>query len=447
MRHSSLHKLISGLLVVGLLAQTVPAYAYGENVVKAVRASLDRIKGSKNAFCFAVENGAVTGTNEDMPVRPASVTKVLTTFWAVEALGPNYRFSTRIYVQPSTGLVHVRGTRDPFFDRDRLYTLLADLNLKKVTRINRLTFDSNFWIDYEATEFRYASARNSGGRMSPQRFAYENEMHTTASLAAQKLEEKITGGFNTASWTAQMRGRYARARQMNAAALLPASVNMATAEVKRSEVNPLTGQPGVYVFDIKSAPLRTYLKKMNLNSINPMADEIFHALGGAPVFQRFMQKKYAYGSRVVDVHSGSGVQLNNPRIDTHATCSTMVNMIRRLDLDLEAQGLDLADVLAVPGIEGGTWGDASRSLVVKTGTMKHPTPAKNLAGAESTSGGEVYFGIFIDVRGGNSGSVGNAEAAMMRNFKPVAIVRKPFAFSPIDGLTHMQLVGKLSTRG
>ena len=49
-------------------------------------------------------------------------------------------------IKPSTQELHIQGMRDPFFDRDRLFALLADLNLKKVKNIKRLTFDSNFLV-------------------------------------------------------------------------------------------------------------------------------------------------------------------------------------------------------------------------------------------------------------------------------------------------------------
>ena len=169
-------QIMGSLLSLLIIAEAPLAVAGQGQVVHDVSGQLKRISGTKASFCFAVENGAVTGFNENEPVRAASVTKTLTTFWATEGLwenrgpgqGANFQYATKVYVQPSTHEMHIEGARDPFFDRDRMFALLSDLNAKGVTQINRLTFDSNFWYWADATEFRYfggagrSSARNSG---------------------------------------------------------------------------------------------------------------------------------------------------------------------------------------------------------------------------------------------------------------------------------------------
>jgi hypothetical protein len=81
---------------------------------------------------------------------------------------------------------------------------------------------------------------------------------------------------------------------------------------------------------------------------------------------------------------------------------------------------------------------------VKTGTLINPTPAKNLAGVASTTSGEVYFGIFIDRRGGNKYNVQKALTAMRTNFKGVEVKSNPYSFSPLGAFTHMALVTPVS---
>ncbi len=462
-------KIVSSFISIAILFEAPIAFANQTRVIPDVSAQLKRIANAKESFCFAVENGAVTGINENEPVRTASVTKTLTTFWAIERLGPNFQYATRIFVQPSTGEVHIEGGRDPFFDTDRLFTLLADLNAKRVTKINRLTFDANFWFWPQATEFRYFGGGGSSGGHGGKAHArgkdhghhhgrrpssvdrspasangkfFESEDHTDQTVAGnmEKVKRDLSYLLNTANWSAAVRSRYSRARAMNPKAKLPASVKMLASVVDLVPHNPLEGKPNVYEFVVRSAPIKMYLKRMNISSINPYAEEIFFSLGGKAGFVNFMSR-FKMSGAVSNVNSGSGVNLHNgPRYDSMVSCATVVRMIRKMDRDLLHQGLNLTDVLAVPGIDGGTWQDASKTLVVKTGTLgtKNLHTVKNLAGVEETRSGEVYFGIFIDKKGVTSYNVEKALGALRQNFTGVQVTERKFVFEPIGEWTHLQ---------
>ena len=482
-------EVLSCLLGLLIVVEAPLSFGADSKPIADVRATLNRMKGTKTSFCFAVENGAISGINENELVRTASVTKTLTTFWAVESLGPNYQFETRIHVQPSTHTVHIEGRRDPFFDRDRLFTLISDLNKKGVTQIDHLTFDNNFWVWPEATEFRYfggggggggkrgrvagrargrgrrhaslveipyvdrspaSAGREPAGKLkSPSAKFYESETHTRGSRAANPatFNDVLRVVFNASSWAPSVSSRYQRAASINPVAGLlpkPKMVTKSITQVSR-DANPLKGRGGVYVFTVKSAPLRTYLKEMNIHSINPYAEELFFALGGRAAFVNYMEQRFHMGDEMKDVFSGSGVNLSNnaPRYDSMVSCASVVKTIRRLDQDLEKQGLDLSDVLMAPGHgEGSTWEDGSNSLVVKTGTMVAPTAAKNLAGVQETARGEVYFGIFIDktTRRAAPSEVGAALNAFRRNYQGVPSKTRPFAFQPLGPWTHMQMI-------
>ena len=294
-----------------------------------------------------------------------------------------------------------------------------------------------------STEGR-APAGYSFGNINFKHFV-EAESHTDKTLAGdpERISAYLKSGFNTDTWSSWMKERYQKSRSLNPSLSLPASVKMKTDSIDflRTENNPLKGKPGVYEFIVKSAPIRNYLKMMNIWSINPYAEEIFFSLGGKPAFQAFMQAKLGFGSKVSDVNTGSGVNMHgDKRNDSMVSCSTVVSMIRLMDQDLEKKGLDLADVLSVPGNDGGTWTDASKTLVVKTGTLNHPTPAKNLAGVEETTKGEVYFGFFIDHRGGNKYFLLKALNAMRSDFHGVQVKESSYSFNPSGTFNHLQAV-------
>ena len=426
-------------------APVKPAPVAGRGVVDSVSKQLQRMRGLSTSFCFAVENGAVTGVDADKPVRTASVTKTITTFWAINSYGPNYQYKTKFTYQASNKELHISGSYDPFFDRDRIYVLLADLNKKGIKEISRLTFEKNFWLNTDANNWRYKSGMN-------REHVFMSELHPykTAAGDMDQVKGDLEVFFNTSQWTAEQKKKYALSRSMNSLAGLPSAVSMKTDSVALVPSNPLSGKPDIVTFEAKSAPLKMYLKEMNIHSINPYADELFFSLGGKEKFDADMAK-LGYGDQLKGVLAGSGVNLvNGPssfqdRGDSMISCSTVVRLIRRLDQQLEAMGLDLSDVMAAPGMpnENATWQDPTNSLVVKTGTMKNPFPLRNLAGVEETRSGEVYFGIFIDgpvKRGqhGHSGEVTTALTAMNANhFQRTRVTESKYAYQPIKEFSHL----------
>jgi D-alanyl-D-alanine carboxypeptidase len=377
--------------------------------------------GASSSFCYIVENGEMSGVNADQPVRIASVMKTLTTLWAVDTYGPTHEYSTKIYYQPSTKELHIQGVRDPFFDRDRLYLLLSDLNKAGIKQLNRLTFDGAFLLNLDLFEFAYDPSRTK-------EFMY-TEAHADGALGRVKIKEKMETAFNTKEWWSSKKTRYQMTRSRNSTSGMVPVLEMTTTNVDVVPSNPLAGKPGVQVYEIKSRPLMHYLKKMNIHSLNATADELFYSMGGSDAFIKFLGDKYRMGTDAVDVHTGSGLPLHDPRNDTSMSCSSTVKLIRRLDIILESQGLDLADVMMIAGLDAGaTFKDGSQALVVKTGSL---TGVKNLAGVANTTSGEVYFGVFLQ-NGGNTAGARNVVADLKGSFKMQPVHRAGFVWDPLD---------------
>jgi D-alanyl-D-alanine carboxypeptidase/D-alanyl-D-alanine-endopeptidase (penicillin-binding protein 4) len=70
--------------------------------------------------------------NADEPFVPASVTKIVTAWLAMEVLGGNYRFETRFYLDDKR-VLYVRGGGDPFLVSEEL----ALLAIKLVAAVGR----------------------------------------------------------------------------------------------------------------------------------------------------------------------------------------------------------------------------------------------------------------------------------------------------------------------
>src|SRR6188508_892808 len=64
--------------------------------------------------------------NADKPFVPASVTKIVTAWLAMEVLGGDYRFTTRFYLDAKR-VLYVRGGGDPFLISEELALLAAEL--------------------------------------------------------------------------------------------------------------------------------------------------------------------------------------------------------------------------------------------------------------------------------------------------------------------------------
>jgi D-alanyl-D-alanine carboxypeptidase/D-alanyl-D-alanine-endopeptidase (penicillin-binding protein 4) len=72
------------------------------------------------------EGNELVAQNTDEPFIPASVTKIVTAWLAMEVLGGDYRFETRFYLD-NKRLLYVRGGGDPFLISEELAPLATEL--------------------------------------------------------------------------------------------------------------------------------------------------------------------------------------------------------------------------------------------------------------------------------------------------------------------------------
>jgi D-alanyl-D-alanine carboxypeptidase/D-alanyl-D-alanine-endopeptidase (penicillin-binding protein 4) len=72
------------------------------------------------------EGNALVAQNADQPFVPASVTKIVTAWLAMEVLGGDYRFETRFYLDDDR-VLYVRGGGDPFLISEELALLAPEL--------------------------------------------------------------------------------------------------------------------------------------------------------------------------------------------------------------------------------------------------------------------------------------------------------------------------------
>src|ERR1700720_733062 len=109
----------SRLLALTLLLLPAPALADVKEKVAALAPS---------GLVFVVDGKGndLVAQNADEPFVPASVTKIVTAWLALEVLGADYRFETRFYLDGNR-VLYVRGGGDPFLISEELALLATDL--------------------------------------------------------------------------------------------------------------------------------------------------------------------------------------------------------------------------------------------------------------------------------------------------------------------------------
>ena len=109
----------SRLLALALLLLPAPSLAGVKEKIAALAPS---------GLVLVVDAGGheLVAQNADQPFVPASVTKIVTAWLAMEVLGGDYRFETRFYLDDHR-VLYVRGGGDPFLISEELSILATEL--------------------------------------------------------------------------------------------------------------------------------------------------------------------------------------------------------------------------------------------------------------------------------------------------------------------------------
>jgi len=112
-------RLLSLALTCTLLLPPVAALAGAKEKVAA-------LAPSGLVLVMDAEGKELIAQNADIPFVPASVTKIVTAWLAMEVLGGDYRFETRFYLDKNR-VLYVRGGGDPFLVSEELAKLAPEL--------------------------------------------------------------------------------------------------------------------------------------------------------------------------------------------------------------------------------------------------------------------------------------------------------------------------------
>jgi len=376
-------------LVLALLLLPAPALADAAKKVAAMAPS-------GLVLVMDEQGNEVIAQNADKPFVPASVTKVVTAWLALEVLGADYRFQTSFYLDDDR-VLYVRGGGDPFLISEEL-ALLAPKLVEAVgkEKLTGIVLDTSYYPadltipGIEETNEAY-DALNSALAVN------FNTIHAVRSGKTVRSAEKQTPITPLAISQFQARGPNGRARisltqedpavsVQYAGELLAAFIEQSGGKVE-GEITTGSVPQGlepVYVHN-QSRTLEEILTQMLIGSNNYIANQVFLEIGatlGGPVSLEKSLKVangfLAANGLTDDIHleEGSGISRGN-----HFTARGLAKV-----LDLLAPHADL--------LKG------SKGAKYKTGTM---SGVRTLAGyANTAKHGQVRFVISLP---GNTGTL------------------------------------------
>ena len=370
------------LLALALLLLPAPALA-------DVKEKVATLAPSGLVLVVDGKGNELVAQNVDEPFVPASVTKIVTAWLALEVLGGNYRFETRFYLDDKR-VLYVRGGGDPYLVSEELALLATDLvaavGKKPITDmvLDASYYPSNLQIPgiedtgeaYNAlnsalaVNFNTISAVRSGNKVSS---AEKQTPITPLAIAQFRARGPKGSGRISLSQDPAVSLQYA-------GELIAAFIERAGGSVKGviSTGTVPEGLKPVYVHR-QSRTLSKILAEMLRASNNYIANQIFleiggHRLGGPVSLEKSLkvanEMLAAHGlATAIHLEEGSGISRDN-----RFTARGLAKV-----LELFAPHADL-----LHGHDGG---------MNKTGTMDG---IRTLAGyAETSSHGRVRFVISL----------------------------------------------------
>ncbi|MBK8814009.1 MAG: D-alanyl-D-alanine carboxypeptidase [Methylococcaceae bacterium] len=88
---------------------------------------------------------SVFANHPDMPLMPASTTKLATAWLALTHWGEQHRFRTQFYLDESTQTLWIKGSGDPYLVSEELDVVAKNLKQKGVNRIKAVGIDSSLF--------------------------------------------------------------------------------------------------------------------------------------------------------------------------------------------------------------------------------------------------------------------------------------------------------------
>jgi D-alanyl-D-alanine carboxypeptidase/D-alanyl-D-alanine-endopeptidase (penicillin-binding protein 4) len=311
-------------LAVALLLLPAPALA-------GIKEKVAALTPQGLVYVVDAEGNELVTQNIDEPFVPASVTKIVTAWLAMNVLGGDYRFETRFYLDAKR-VLYVRGGGDPFLISEELAPLATELVAAVGKQpINGIVVDASYYPSnlripgieqtgeaYNAlnsalaVNFNTISAVRNGDKV---RSAEKQTPITPVAITQFLLRGPNKGGRISLSQDQTVSLQYS-------GELIAAFIERAGGKVKgKVSTGPVPeGLQPVYVHR-QSRTLAKILGELLLASNNYVANQVFleiggHRLGGPVSLEKSLQvanEMLAGQGLADDIHleEGSGISRNN----------------------------------------------------------------------------------------------------------------------------------------
>jgi D-alanyl-D-alanine carboxypeptidase/D-alanyl-D-alanine-endopeptidase (penicillin-binding protein 4) len=347
---------------------TVPEQSAGATAESQI------IYGLQGVLVETLDGRAVAVQSAEENFNPASAIKLATALVALKTFGPQYRFTTGIWIAGTfdkatgtlNGNLYISG-RDPSFHYEHGVMIARQLNTLGIRTVNgNLVVAPGFTMNFSW------SARRSGERL------YDT------------LDSTLRSGEASRAWL------YERTALGDQASLQTVPSVAVMGEV---EVNPVAASAKL-VLSRKSSKLVDILKVLLCYSNNFMAERLGDSVGGVQSVQRQLINSLGLSSSEFMISSLSGLGVNrvSPR--------TMMKIFRALREELRKNKLSTTDIMPVAGIDPGTLqdrftGPAWRgSVIAKTGTLiRTDGGVSSLVGQMKTAGGDTLLFVIMNRQG------------------------------------------------
>lgn len=338
------------------------------------------------SYCEMTENNNSTYSGfRDLQLEPlASLSKIITSAWAVEQLGLDHRFTTNIYLNPidyELGVfdVYLSTNADPIVNIEKLLFYLSEMNQSGVRRIRNLVVD-------ESTHIYLSVLANPHIELNQ------------VPVATEESQKGLNLIFNSKNWGERTKAAREHlttwAAKNNKVLQIPNQFSVDNISVKTAAKIDL--QKYAVKKTLTSAPLFKYLKNMNVYSNNYLADALFAKLGGVAGFKKFQKNTLKLSDKEMQIYTGSGLEdsTSGSRLDNSGSCFAMLKVLSYFKNKMIEANLNLGFVLLNPTQDtDGTIDQDQKyanSVVLKTGRL-FEVAAMNLAGYVSTAKGVVTF--------------------------------------------------------
>ncbi|MEP3278581.1 MAG: D-alanyl-D-alanine carboxypeptidase [Stappiaceae bacterium] len=274
--------LIPALLIALLLLPTL--------ALADVKATIKKLAPSGMVLVLDQDGKELVAQNTGRPFTPASTTKIVTAWLAMEVLGGDYRFKTQFYMDQNR-VLYVRGGGDPFLVSEEL-ALLAPKLLAKTGKkpFTGLVLDAGYYPD----ELRIPGIEHTDEAYDALNTALSVNFNT---IHARRKGKKVTSAEKQTPITplaiSQFRARGPKGRArislaqedpsisvLYAGELIAAFIKKAGGSVdgKISIGSVPAGLKPAYVHS-QSRPLSEILRLMLLGSNNFIANQVFLEVG------------------------------------------------------------------------------------------------------------------------------------------------------------------------